>query len=649
MKKLTRVLCLVLCLMMLAPTLVACGAKELTYGPQINMYLSSEVYNFDPAYAYLDVSAAKVLGLMYEGLFTIDNKGNLEKAMCTEWEYTEDEGILPDDPSDDVFKLVVKIKTSAWSDGREVSAEQFVYAWKRLLDPEFDGEGAELLFDIKGAWERKNEMMSPDDIGLQADRKILTIEFKHSVDPEAFLRKTANIALAPVREDVVDHYYNWSSANTTIATNGQYTILSYYPGDSLRLARNTYYNHDITETDEEPTPMKHIKPYLINIDYKLNAEEVMKNYEEGQLFYIGELPVSKEVREQYKNKAKITDTLCSHMYYFNTNVEPFNNPEVRRILSNVISRNDLVSEVVFAKPATGIVPGGVHDVTKKDDFAANNATKLSGDAAMSIADAKAALKAAGVDPSSFDTFELTVRVNEDGLYNENDGYHNIISDARADKAKVQNTVDYIIASKVVEVWNQLGFDFEIKGVNTKQYKEVTSSIFQYTDELVEALYGTYGEIAVSDDRQGNPEVTENFNTPRQSFEVIALDYQLMDETALSALAVYATNYSGAMLDEEEKSMGHISGYNSEAYNKLIDEAYALYVAGDKAALSAKLHEAETLILNDMPVMPLIVYQNATLVSNKLSGVKFNYWGSPIITKANLKNWKDFLIIKDDED
>jgi len=85
MKKLTRVLCLVLCLMMLAPTLVACGAKELTYGPQINMYLSSEVYNFDPAYAYLDVSAAKVLGLMYEGLFTIDNKGNLEKAMCTEW------------------------------------------------------------------------------------------------------------------------------------------------------------------------------------------------------------------------------------------------------------------------------------------------------------------------------------------------------------------------------------------------------------------------------------------------------------------------------------------------------------------------------------------------------------------------------------
>ena len=79
MKTLTRVLCLVLCLMMLAPTLVACGAKELTYGPQINMYLSSEVYNFDPAYAYLDVSAAKVLGLMYEGLFTIDNKGNLEK------------------------------------------------------------------------------------------------------------------------------------------------------------------------------------------------------------------------------------------------------------------------------------------------------------------------------------------------------------------------------------------------------------------------------------------------------------------------------------------------------------------------------------------------------------------------------------------
>lgn len=642
MKKLTRVLCLVLCLLMLTPTLVACAAKELTYGPQINMYLSTEVYNFDPAYAYLDSSSVKVLGLMFEGLMKLDEKGNMKKAMCTDWEYTEDPGILPDDTSDDEYKLEIHLKTSAWSDGRAVSADEFVFAWKRLLDPEFDGEGAELLYDIKGAWERKNEMMSPDDVGLEADRKVLTVKFAHPVDPEEFLRKTANIALAPLREDIVDHYYNWSSANTTIVTNGQYTVLAYYPGDSLMLARNTYYNHDTSDADDLPTPMKYVDPYLINIDYKLNAETMMQQYEEGQLFYIGELPASREIREQYKNRAKITETLCSHVYYFNTNVEPFDNPEVRKILSNVISRNDLAAEVVFANPSTGIVPGGVNDLTKKDDFAANNANKLSGDAVMSISDAKSALSKAGVNPASYGTLKLTVRVNAVGEYSDDTGTHTLFKGSKIDETLAYNTVDYVMAKKVVETWNQLGFKFEIEGVNTAQYNEASSSIVQYRDRLVETLFGTYGEgIPVF---ESDPIVVE-----RAKFDVIALDYQLIDATALSALSVFATNYAGSILDAEENPMGHITGYNNEAYNTIIDEAYALYVAGDKAALSAKLHEAEAMLLNDMPVMPLIVYKNAVLVSNKLSGVKFDGWGSPIVTKANLKNWKDFLIIKDEED
>lgn len=642
MKTLTRVLCLVLCLVMMVPVMVSCAAKELTYGPQINMYLSSEVYNFDPAYAYLDSSAVKVLGLMYEGLMTIDDDGDLKKAMCEEWEYDEDPGVLPDDPSDDTYTLTIKLKTSAWSDGRAVHADQFVYAWKRLLDPEFDGEGAELLYDIKGAWDRKILMKSPDDIGLEADKKVLKITFAHPVDPEEFLRKTANIALAPLREDIVDHYYNWSSANTTIVTNGQYTILSYYPGYNLRLARNTYYNHNIEEEDELPTPMKYVKPYLINIDYQLNAETMMQQFEEGQLFYIGELPASKEIREQYKNKAEIMDTLCTHMYYFNTNVEPFNNPEVRKILSDVISREEIAAELVFAKPATGIVPGGVHDLTNKDDFAENNANKLSASAAKSIAEAKSALSAAGIDPGSYGKFKLTVKVNADSEYSDSSGELTINKGDKIDKSISQNTVDYVIASKVVEIWNQLGFDFELNCVSTAVYQEATSAITQYRDILVESLFGTYGEgIEVYE--------KDNIVVERAGFDVIALDYQLMAESAFSALSIFAADYSGSMLDAQEKSMGHITGYNNETYNTLISEAYQAYATGDKATLSAKLHEAEALLLTEMPVIPIVVHQDAKLVSNKLSGVKFNYWGSPIITKANLKNWQDFLIIKEDEE
>ena len=85
MKKFTRMLCLVLCLVMLLPTVVACSTKDGTYGAQINMYLADEIHNLDPAYAHLDSGSAKLIGLLFEGLMYIDEKGklHLERAGLT--------------------------------------------------------------------------------------------------------------------------------------------------------------------------------------------------------------------------------------------------------------------------------------------------------------------------------------------------------------------------------------------------------------------------------------------------------------------------------------------------------------------------------------------------------------------------------------
>ena len=139
----------------------------------------------------------------------------------------------------------------------------------------------------------------------------------------------------------------------------------------MQLARSSYYNRDVSDEDKYVSPTKYVKPYLINIDFQLNSEEMMSKYEEGELFYISELPASKEIREQYKERAKITDSLCTHTYYFNTNKAPFDNATVRQVLGKVIDRNAIVNEIVFAKPATGIIPGGINDLTNKDDFAEN--------------------------------------------------------------------------------------------------------------------------------------------------------------------------------------------------------------------------------------------------------------------------------------
>ncbi len=640
MKKTSRILCLVLCLAMLVPSFIGCASTDATSGAQINMYLASEVYNFDPAYAHMDSSAVKLLGLLFEGIMKLDDDGNVKKALCESWSYKEDEGIDKESDADNKYTMTIELRNSAWSDGRTVSADDFVFAWKRILEPDFDGEGAELLFDIVGAWERKNEGYSPDDIGLFADQKVLTIEFKHSIDPEEFLYKLTSVSLFPVRRDCVEHYYHWSSANTTIITNGPFTILSYYPGSSMELGRNTYFRFDTSE-DEDPTPTKYIKPYKILINFQLNAEEMMQSYEDGTLFYISELPASKEIREQWANKVKLTDSLCTHMYYFNTNVEPFNNPEVRAVLSAVIDRQAIANEIVYATPATGIVPEGINDKTKKDDFAENNTAKIS--SAMSIADAKSKLSAAGINPSDY-SFKLMVKVGTDSVVNESEGSLTIRGIANSNE-RVYNTVDYVVAQKIIETWRQLGFDASIECVNTKQYKEETSSLIQYRDMIVENLYGTYGEgitAVTGTDKDTGESILEQITTERASFDVIALDYQMMDNTAFSALSVYAADYSGSILDENFNTTGHITGYNSEAYNKLIAEAAAARIAGDKETLSAKLHEAETLLLQDSPVIPIFVYKNAVLSSDKLSNFSSTGWGYAVFNKVNLKDWENYL-------
>lgn len=651
MKTIARVLCLVLCLATLAVGFVGCSGGDPTSGAQVHMYLSSEVYNFDPAYAHLDSGAIKLCGLLYEGLMKLDDNDKVVKALCKDWKYKVDEGTDKESDEDNIYTMEITIRKSAWSDGSAVTADDFVFAWKRILDPEFDGEGAELLFDIVGAKERKINAESPDNIGLNADQQLLTIEFVRDIDPQDFLRKLTSVSLMPLKQAIVDHYYHWSSASTTIVTNGPFTVLSYYPGTSMELGRNTYYHHDVSDKDATPNPNKHVKPYKIIVDFKLNADEMMEKFEEGELFYISELPASKEIREQYKDRVKLTESLCSHMYYFNTNKAPFDNKVVRQVLSAVISRSEIVNEVVYASASTGIVPGGVNDKTKKDDFAENNANKISSDA-MSISQAKQLLSAAGVDPSTVPEFSITVRVNADSVVNETSGALELSPVNKKSPDYVYNTVDYVVAEIVKEKWEALGFTVNLECVNAEQYQEKTSWLLQYRDGIVESLYGINGELEYYDKiNKDNATITAE----RADFDVIAVDSQMLDTTAFSALSVYATDYSGSSCDfivEDGRNVikvrGHISGYNSEAYNKLIAEADEARIKGDTETLSAKLHEAEKLLLEDMPVMPLFVYQNATLVRKELSKYSFDGWGVPNFNKLKMKNWEKYLPNADED-
>ena len=83
-----RIIALLLCAVMLLPVLASCASKkdENDRGAYVTMYLTSEIYDFDPATAYYNTEAADILGMMFDTLFKINEKGKVEKSLVKSYD-----------------------------------------------------------------------------------------------------------------------------------------------------------------------------------------------------------------------------------------------------------------------------------------------------------------------------------------------------------------------------------------------------------------------------------------------------------------------------------------------------------------------------------------------------------------------------------
>ena len=606
-----RIISLVLCLILVGSAFAGCSSSPLDAedkGAYINMYLTDMVYDLDPANAYANESALKIMSLLYENLFYIDSNGNLKKELAKKYEVIEDK-------KTNEYKMIITIGEGTWSDGIAVTANDVVYAWKRVLDPENSFAAASLLFDIKNARAVKTGVYdgeSPitiDDVGISsANEKEVHILFEGPIDYEQFLRNITSYALVPLREEVVlRNGADWAKKPATIVTSGPFKLrVARYEEETkndelkvkeLVLERNMYYHRDPLEDAYD----KVVKPYRININYSLSAEEIMQGYENGEIFYVGDIPLS--LRKDYKDDAKVTDTLSTHTYVLNHNAtingeKLFAIKEVRQALSLAIDRDAIADAVVFAKAATGLVPYGIFDSTSDRKLF----REIGGDIIASTADieaAKSLLATAGIKASNY-KFDITV-----AAYDE---------------------VHLAIAEMVKDAWNALGFKVSVKPINVI----TNDDYFKPTEDVPKDIKD---DLFMEAYQSG-------------SFEVIAVDNCAVSVDAFSVLAPFAAAFSGEKIDMAAASgelTPHISGYNSEAYNAIIEKAFAEKNIKNRAQI---LHDAEKLLVEEMPVIPVIFNQSAVLVSKKLSNVKFTYFSTPRFTKTKLKNYKQYLPVEE---
>jgi len=425
-----------------------CGKKNTDdKGAILTIYLAGDPsnLNLDPGKMIYSSEEVKYLGLIYEGMMTMDENGRLQKGICKSYTIT-------DDDANGVYKIDFTLKDTKWSDGIPVTADDFVYAWKRILDPAFASPAAPLLYDIKNARSVKNGDMTVDDLGVVSlDTTLLEVTFDHKIDYNKFLENLASISLVPLRGDTIDPAPNdWAKKPLTLLTDGPFKVTQMDYNKTTTLERSTYY----LLSKDETNIFKYVKPYRIVLDFSRTLDQLTDAYaaDNGDIFYLGNVPPAKYA--DYQSKAVLKDLLSTYSYHFNVNNPLFSKPEVRKALSIALDRNQIASIVgLGVKPATGIVPTGIIDTTTTTYFrevADKNGQLIN--PAGDMATAKSLLQTAGVTSGSF---ELKFRDND------------------TEKA---------VADYAVSVWQQLGFtvtETPMKGV-------------QYGDDIYNTNYDVIG-------------------------------------------------------------------------------------------------------------------------------------------------------------
>ncbi len=468
--------------------LTGCSVDLEDRGPVIEMYLTNEPRNLDPALMIYDKDYVKYAGVMFEGLFEITPDGKLEKSAASNWwtDYDEKKG---------EYKLFIELKASKWNDGRVLSADHFAWAWKRILSPETNSPAAALLYDVKNAKAAKAGDVTIDNVGIAAvNQTLLEIEFEKAIDVEMFLEALASPSLVAVRDDVAgvaEKVDTWASKGTDdMLSNGPFALKGRVENGLYRLEMNSYYLGQMTQ---EQGYMSYVKPYRLLTDYSYKLDEQLERFENGEIYYLGEL--SKENYEKKANELKTQDLLSSYTYFFDCKNPVLSKAEVRKALSLALDRQEIAKIIGRGtKAAEGFVTNGVYASAMGKSFRQEAGAVYS--ATANEAEAKSLLSQAGVKTGSF---TLTYRTDRD--------------------------YDKAVAEYAKSVWEKLGFKVILKGLNAENYvtalyagnwdvigldyQGMTTSAYSYLAPFAKEYSGSV--VSVDDDSVGyTPHVT-NFD------------------------------------------------------------------------------------------------------------------------------------------
>lgn len=266
-----------------------------------------------------DSNSFDVVSNLMVGLTQYTNSLKCEPSCAESWE-------VLDNGKRYLFHLR---KENFWTDGKPVTAHDFEYAWKRLLNPETAAQYAFFLYDVVNAREyNTGKIKDAEQLGIKA-LDDLTFEVRLRKPAAYFIYLTAFCSSFPMRRDVVEKWGNRWTEPSHIVTNGPFKLSKWQHEYKIELTANDRFH-------EGAPVLKKIKMFMVP-----EASTAFALYENDELDYIDNRSFATPDVERCKNSPEYRNfpLLRANYLAFNVTKKPFDDPRVRRAFAMAVDRS----------------------------------------------------------------------------------------------------------------------------------------------------------------------------------------------------------------------------------------------------------------------------------------------------------------------
>lgn len=457
------------------------------------------------------VDGGNMLLHAFECLLIVDQEGKLAPGQAESWETSED-GLTW------TFHLREGLK---WSDGSDLTANDFVYSWKRVCDPNVAAPYAETVLSMVEGYE--------DAIGGNLDalqvvaEDDLTLVVTLNAPCSYFGSLAAFATLSPVQQATVEaNGDGWATAPETYVSNGPFYMTEWVPGSHILFSKNpNYWNADAIKLDG-------IQFALIE-----DSNAAYSAYQTGEVLMIKDVP-TEEIPSLTGSSDFFVDPIIGTYYVsLNLNNDAFKDAKVRRALSLAIDREyvaDTLMQGTYSAAGNFMGPGWIDTDGSQFIDNANGGN-------------------AYIDTTNFDAnLEEAKALMEEAGYPNGEGFPSI--------SYTTNDAGYhrVLAEYLQQAWLELGIDLQVNIVEWSSFTPMRRNgeydaarngwVGDYSDpsNMLDLLYSSNGN---NDGKFNNSEYDAAMDVSRTTLDAAERSEALhkaedilMEETACIPIAYY---------------------------------------------------------------------------------------------------------------